>query len=671
MARTAKKRYDSSATWWGCTGDENPGDECHNRLFTHVKALEETQEDVHTQNVLNAQLYTNREPMAWGWHETGAVTFRPLNANLENIIQSVIDTVISMLGKNRPKATPVARGADFDVYLRTRLLDRYLWGEFLSQKIWDKGILCLSDALVYGTGFLKIGIEEGEIYTERVNPDEIVVDQRACVSSPEPMELFQRKLVSRLWLLQTYGTDDERRRLIEECQRKQFQYTSYRTPLEDQIVVLEAWKLPTNASSSDGKHVIAIENLVLLEESYSRKRFPFVTLRYRPPIAGGYYGHSAVEDLTGYQIRQNELNDDIRLGQHIMCTPQIWMQQGSAIVKSQLDTTMGKIITVRGPTPEPKVWSAFSPEIYNERDRNAAAAYRFFGVSEMSSQSKLPDGARLDSSEAIREATSVDESRLSRLSMALENFYIEIAEHDVELSADLYRNKSINRKQFFRSRYLIQQIDWDDVDMEADKYVLQISASSILNMTPAARKDKLNEWAAAGVITQQEYKAWSGEPDLEHAADLMAAPKDYIEFTIDKLLKGESCTPDPLMDLQLAFRTVHDTYQHLASLEDDEDNGDLEDILQNFRDYLELLQGILNPPPEPAPPPMPGDPMAPAPPMGGDPMSGIPPGPGMAPEQPVPMDPMMEPAMAAGQSATTGAPLSAVAGPAAAAFVGQ
>jgi hypothetical protein len=311
------------------------------------------------------------------------------------------------------------------------------------------------------------------------------------------------------------------------------------------------------------------------------------------------------------------------------------------------------------------VWNAFSPEIYNERDRNSEAAYRFFGVSEMSSQSKLPDQARLDSSEAIREATSVETTRFSRLSQAYEDFYIEAAHHLIELSADLYRNQEIDKKQFFRSRYLIQQIDWSEVDMEADKYILQVSASSILNMTPAARKDKLNEWAAAGVITQQEYKAWSGEPDLERAADLMAAPKDYIEFVIDQLLKGESPTPDELMDLQLAFRTVHDTYQHLASL----DTG--EEMLQGFRDYLELVEGILNPPPDPMMQPPAG-----GPPMGGDPMTGMPPGPGMAPEMPMPapVDPMANPmgdaTMATGPNPINGAPVPSVSMPAATSFVG-
>ncbi len=668
MARRPAKRFDPSRTWWGCTGDEPNGDETHNRLFTHVRAVEESQEDVHYQNVLNAQLYTNRQPMSWGWSEQGSVSFRPLNANLENIIQSVVDTVVALIGKNRPKATPVARGADFSTYLRSRLLDRFLWGEFLSHKIWNSGLVCLSDALVYGTGFLKVDIDGNDIYCERVNPDEIVVDQRECISCPEPMQLFQRKLVSRLWLLQTYGSDEDIRTKILECQKKDFQYTSYRSPLEDQIVVIEAWKLPTTPTSGDGKHVIAIDNLTLVEEKYTRNRFPFVTLRYRPAIAGGYYGHSGVEDLTGYQIRLNELNDDIRMGQHVMCTPQIWVQQGTAIVKQQLDTTIGKIITVRGEIPEPKIWNAFSAEIYNERDRVSASAYRFFGVSEQSSQSKMPDGWRADSAEAVREASTVEQARFYRLSQAYEDFYIEAAEHLIELSADLYSKRSVNKKQFFRSRYLIQQIDWEDVDMEADKYVLQVSASSILNMTPAARTDKLNEWAAAGVITQQEYKAWSGEPDLEHAADLMAAPRDYIEFVIDKLLDGDPLTPDPLMDLQLAFRTVHDTYMHLASLETPEE------ILQGFRDYLELIQGLLNPPPDP----MAAAPMDPA--MAG--ASPLPPGPGAAPSD-MPMDPMMDPsmgglppelmdpAMVTGVSPVSGAPTPSISMPVANSFVGQ
>lgn len=652
------KSKSSSTSWWNTDRDDRTRP-LHSLIFQHCRALEEDQYDVHSQNVLNARLYTNRDLMCFQWSGGTSTSFRPLNANLENVIQSVVDTVVARVAKERPKATPVARAADFDVYLRARQLDRYLWGAFLHQDIYTKGEEVFTDACVYGSGLLKCEIEDGDIYTERVNPDEIIVDQRECISQRKPMQMHQRKLVSREWLMQEYGDDEDVKLDILKSQSKDFQYTTYRSPSDEQLLVIESWKLPSRPGRSDGRHTICIENCTLVDEKYTRDWFPFVEFRWNLPQSG-WYGRSLVEDLTGYQIRLNELNEVIRIGQDIMCVPRVFINSGGGIVKSQFDNSIGKIITVRGDIPEAQTWSAFNPEIYQERDRIRASAFEFAGVSELSAQSKLPTQARLDSSEAIREVTNTEDGRFSRQTQAFEKFYMDCAERIVALSAELYKNKKRDPKQYYRSKYLVQQINWSKVDLEADQYVLQISASSILNMSPAARKDKLNELASSGAITMEQYKAWSGQPDLERLSDLMTAPHDYAEYVVDKLLDGDpEVTPDPLSDLQLLFRTCHDTYLHLRSLDAPEE------ILQGFRDFISACEKLLNPPEDAATAmaAQAGMPMGtPAPQPSVDPMTGQPlppPGmPGMGGGEMGPINPM------------TNTPVPSVSGQAAQQFLG-
>jgi hypothetical protein len=272
----------------------------------------------------------------------------------------------------------------------------------------------------------------------------------------------------------------------------------------------------------------------------------------------------------------------------------------------------------------------------------------------MSATADMP--SRLDSSDALREAVNIEDSGFARQSQAWEQFFIDYAEMRLKLCAELYKRKKnpVARKQAYRSRYLIQQIDWSEVDLEADKYVLQVSASSIQNMSPAARKDKLNELASSGAITMEQYRAWSGLPDLERLTDLLTAPHDYAEYVVDQLLKGEVVTPDPLSDLQLLFRTCHDTYLHLRSMETTP-----EDVLQSFRDFLSATEKLLNPPADAAtaaaaqgatpaglPQPQPAV----------DPMTGMPMGQGMDPMADLSMGP--------------GAPVPSVSGPAAQQFLG-
>lgn len=649
--------------WYDAPQGAGAGEESvHSLLFPHVRSLERDQEEIHAMNLLNARLYYNRELLAFGWDDETTSQFGPLNHNLENLIQSVVDTLVSRIGKNRPKATIVTRGADFDVYLKGRQLDKYLWGEFQRQDLHRKGEMVFLDALIYGTGVLKVDIDayDKDIFTERVNPDEIVVDQRECVSNKEPMQLHHRRLVSRMWLKETYGDlGDDILYAISEAQSKNFVYTSLRHPNEDQIVIIESWKLPTRKGAGDGRHTICIENCTLLDEEYTRDTFPFVFFRWHD--VPGFYGRSLVGDLLDYQIRLNELNEDIREGQNRMCVPRIFIDAGSEILGSKLDNTIGRAIKFRGTPPIESTWQAFNPEIYNERDRIRDSAFRFAGVSEMAASNKLPTQARLDSSEALREYNAIEDERFNHQAQAYEAFFIDVAKQLIELSSELYSGMDVDRENNYRSRHLVQQIKWSDVDLEADAYILQVSASSIINMTPAARKDKLNEWAAAGVITQEQYKAWSGDPDLERMVDLMSASHDYIQAAVDKLLSGEVVTPDPFANLNEGYRTVVDTYLHLKAA-----TNCPEDILQGFRDWLEICKEILQPTQMQSMIP-------PAPPMGADPMAmgGAPP-PGMVPMDmgapPPGMPPMLPPG--APTNMQTGAPAPVVSGPAAEAFLG-
>jgi hypothetical protein len=349
----------------------------HERLFTHVRALEEDQIDIHLQNMLNARLYSNRDLMAFEWDEPIAACFRPLNANLENVIQQVCDTLVSRIGSNRPKATIVTRGADFDVYLRGRQLNRFVWGDFEHHDIYSKIRRCFLDSMVYGTAFLKMDIEDGDIYVERVHPDEIIVDQRECVSNARPMCMYQRKLVSRAWLKQTYGDDGgEIDRCIDEAQGHNFQYTSYRTTGDEQIIIIEAIKRPTRPGAGDGKRAICIQNYTFVDESYTDDTFPYIELRFAE-AENGFYGRPLVSDLMDYQIRLNDLNRLIQIGQDLMCVPRILLEKGSAMLLSQFDNAIAKILEYRGTKPEALTWDAFNAEIYNERERIKNSAFEF------------------------------------------------------------------------------------------------------------------------------------------------------------------------------------------------------------------------------------------------------------------------------------------------------
>lgn len=586
---------DKTIPWFELPVDPADGDGVtakHQALFSHVKALEEDQLDLHFMNVLNARLYSNREPTMFQWNSTLISNVRPLTSNEDNVIQSVVDTLVARIGSMKPKATVYTRGADFKVYRRGRNLDKYLWGMFEHLKIHRLGRRVFRDALIYGTGFLKLSICGDRIEAERVNPDEVVVDQRECVSDEYPLAIHHRRLMSRAALVKKFPAFKEQIR-----DAKSDQYTSYKTPADDQIVVIESWRMGV-------EHAICIENATLFCEKYPHDKAPFVILRWSDALTG-FYGRSVVSDLIGYQIRLNKLNANIDAGQDVMCVPRVFINQGSEILDTRLDNQIGKIVRGRwtpGDPPEALTWTAFNAEIYNERERLWMRAHESQGVSEKASMNKLPSQARLDSSEALREVNAQEDERFNDRVQAVEEWYLDVAEHILSLSKQLYKGKTKGGVAW-RGGNVVEQIDWADVDMERDKFVLHISASSVLNMTPAARKDKLAFWLDRQLITPQQYKAWSGEPDLEAMAQLESASHDAIAADIDAMLDGRTDRgPDPHMDLAYCIGIVNSTYLHIRSLDAPER------ILQILRNWLLTAEALVNQPVPAAPAPM--DPMA-------------------------------------------------------------
>ncbi len=584
-------------------GEEGYDDVCedyspHRLLFPHIQALEEDQSDIHLQNILNAKLYSNRELMAFEWNSTLSANFRPLTANLENLVQSSVDMMHSRLATNRPRAKVLTRGADFGLYRKGRLLDKYLWGEFYQQKIWSKAERAwIYDPLVYGTGFLKIDIDENqdEIFCERVHPDEIVVDQRECVSGEMPLCLAQRKLVSKLWLLKTFGKDNpEVADRIKAAQGNKWRYTSYRSPTEDQVVLVQAWKRPTYPGAGDGRMVLCIENCTFVDKPYTRDKFPFVWVKFSDP-ENGFYGRPLVSDIMGYQINQNEMNELFRHGRDLACVPRIFIEQGSDVQIHQIDNSIAKFIRYRGTMPECITWPAFNPEMYNERERNRSNCYEYLGLSQSLTQASAPTSqTRFDSSEALQEYSGQQDERLIKFHMKLEEAYLEAGQHFIELAAELYKNKKKNREVFYLSRNLVQQIDWKEVNMERDRFVLQIGASSVLAMTPAARKDKLERWMAEGKITLEQYYSLSGEPDLERLTDRLASQQDHYESEVDRMLNHEIRTPNEFGNHELGFNIVHDELMRLLSLDDVP-----ADVIDIFMQWLEIAQELMAPTPDP------------------------------------------------------------------------
>lgn len=527
------------------------------------KQIEEDQYELHRQNLDNARLYSNREMMALSWGNPLPVTasHAPVSKLTENLVLSVVDTMVSQVGKNKPKATPVTKGADFKLRREAKKLDQWLYARFHKHDVWAKGKSVFRDACIMHVGALYIDRDGSEICVERVNPDEIVVDQKECVSCDLPRQLFRRRVVTIDTLCSLFP--DKEYEVLEVAARSAG-WVSYRGPGRNHVVLVEAWALPQKGSR--GRYVATVDNVLLESRPYTRDWFPFAFFRWQEPLAG-FYGVSAVEQILPYQIRLNELNMAIRDGQDLMVRPRIWKNIGTEVVASKFDQRIGRIHTYRGQKPEADIWQGAGAELYQERDRVIASCYQFFGVSQLSSQGKLPQGNRLDSSEALREYNAIEDQRFADVAQRYEAFYMQVAELMIKVATEIGGDSKGSRggsggqlSTSWRRANRAGNIAWNEINLDRDNYVIIIEPSSTFNETPAARKDQVATLVQSGTITPMEAKLLTRNPDLEHTLGLIGAAGEVADWCIDELEDGNQPEPDVNMDLGFTFARVQQAY---------------------------------------------------------------------------------------------------------------
>jgi hypothetical protein len=209
------------------------------------------------------------------------------------------------------------------------------------------------------------------------------------------------------------------------------------------------------------------------------------------------------------------------------------------------------------------------------------------GISQLSSQAQKPAG--LESAVALREFNDIETQRFAIQAQAYEAMHLEIARRIVEVSKGL-ANAGKPAKVAYKSRDLMQVIDWSEVDMETDQYAMGVEASSLLSRTPAGRTQQVIEWTQAQLISGDEARRLLGHPDLERTQSLYNAAIEDIEAVIEHLLDGEVEVPEPYQNLTLGIERVQ-----MALLKARRD-GAPEEILQGMRDWLDQAAHILSPP---------------------------------------------------------------------------
>jgi len=512
-----------------------------------------------------------------------------------NLIQVGVDTLISRVCQTKPAPKFLTDGGDYKERHLAQQMNRFIEGEFYQVKAHSKAKKMFRDGLATGTGSLKvIEGDDDKVQVERVLQSDLYVDDNDAING-EPQQMVQLKLMDRDKLI---ARNPDATFLHTTPQSYPDNSPDSAMTTADQVMVVEAWKLPSGSDPKEpgyvpGRHVIATNNGVLRDEEWNKPKFPFVFFHYQDPFLG-FWGKGVAHQLFGTQMALNRILHTIASAITLVGVPRVFQEMNSGIVSSHHNNQVGVIVKYKGTKPSYEVAPCNAPELYAERERLIDYGMRQLGISDMDATAEKPSG--LDSGEAIRSFEDVNASRFSDLSEKWEQAHIDLAYMITDTAMDICKRTG-KYQTVYPNKDGTKQIDLPKMTLLKNPFVIQCFNESSLPKTPAGRYAAITERVQAGMLTVKEGRRLLHDPDLEQNERLDNASEERIFKILDAIVEDGTYTPpDSFLDFDLAtLLTVQYINLYLAAnLEEDK-----AELLRKFFRQVQTLKQAAMPPPTP------------------------------------------------------------------------
>jgi hypothetical protein len=518
---------------------------------------------------------------------------------LYNIIASIVDTLVAKMANTDIKVTCLTDGGDYEQQERAKSMDQLVEGVFYGAKMRVVGPECLRDACVMDIGALKVFEDQdtkGKINLERVMPLELMVDPQDALYGC-PRVLLQRKAVNRDVLASRYP---KFKKQIMEVPPESSLLKTF-AALADQILVVEAWHLPSTPDSTDGQHTIAIGNQVLFREPWKKQTFPFAFLRFETQ-PWGFWGRSVAFILDGLQEELNVLVRKQQQGLYLNAVTHYYVNKAAGINTDELNNLDGGIVEGTGTmeealsviTPNP-----VSPQVIAQIENLYRKGFELIGVSQLAAQSQKPPD--LESAAALQTYHDIGTERFTMLGKQYEQFYMDAAALVIDLAREIHERDGKFSVQVPGADFM-NSVQWLDGALENDEFVMKIYPTSLLPKDPAGRLSAVTSLAQSNMFDPPTLLGLLDYPDIKAVNSLATAPLENILWQISGILKkGKKgyMAPEPYQDLNLGLKLFTEAYLKAQRQNVAEDKLDL---LRTWIEQAKALQGTTLPPPT-APPP--------------------------------------------------------------------
>lgn len=583
--REKKKILPNAVRWWLSDEDTLPS-----VVMSHVAAIIQADRGRIDSYNTYAKLYGTFTPTFWNGYQlasSGRPTAPQRDRLTYNIVQSCIDTLTARISQNKPKAMFLTTGGDSKLQRKAKKLDAFCYGLFYENGFYQLAPKIFRDACVFGEGIMHVYSENGRVKHERVLPYELLVDYLESHYGPESTKsLFRIKNIDRTELAEA---NPEHAEQISKMTNTSTFISANQRSVSDTVTVVEAWRLPVGGQA--GRHVIVTENCTLRDEDYEDDFFPFAVMRYSPRLYG-FYAQGMAEQLVPTQVEINRTLISVQRSLYLGGTHKIFVKAGSKVIKSHFDNMIGTIMEYAGDTmPQYIVPQLVQPEIYSHLENMIQKGYQLTGVSQLSASSLKPMG--IDSGKALRAVDDIQIQRFQTVAQCYEQFAVDVSRIDVAVARRTYEEMGKLTVKVPGKRF-IETIDWKDVSMEDDEFMLQVFPTSKLPQDPEGRLQTVQEMMQAGLLTPEAGARLLDYPDLDAEENLHNSTLDYLHKILDGIVEdGKFVAPESFDDLVTARKLALEYYSQ-GKL-----NNLAEDRLELLRRFMSQIDIATSPPPAP------------------------------------------------------------------------
>lgn len=570
--------------WWN-----QPEDTMAASAISAIKFIQDHQPTRITQLTASTRLYSNSSTNGFliGSFRSStqqAPASQPGSGRISfNLCASITDTLVSKMAKNKVIPTFLTSGGVWGMQRKAEQLSKFVEGCFYANDIHKLGIDVFRDACVWGTGILHIFAYNNQIFARKVFPHEIVVDEIDALNG-NPKQLHRIELIDRAELMVMFKDNEKALEKIRNASASNaLDMGAVGATAADILTVTHSWKLASDEDSNDGKYLVCLNDETLCCETYSKTYFPYVFYNYNKRLIG-FWGQGAVERTQNLQCEINKLMILIQKAMWMGGGFKILIENGSKVVKQHLDNEVGTIITYTGTPPQYISPPMIQAEIYPYVDALIAKGYQQEGVSQLAASSLKPLG--IDSGAALRTYDQISEDRSLFTAQELEGFYLEVARQMIEVAKDIYKKKK-SYKVIYPGTMSFETIDWKDVKLKKEDYVLKAFPTSSLPDDPSGKLATVQEYMAAGLISPRAGRRLLAMPDMEMSDKLANAAENMIHNLLEDMMnKGEYRPPEPYYNLSLA-KELSIEYYNFGSL-----NNCPEDRLELVRQFMSQVDDL-------------------------------------------------------------------------------